>query len=41
MMVLGIFDKLNENGVKKKNLCIWFSLKYISGALTVNSTFNI
>ena len=38
MVVLGIFDRLKENGF----FCVFdISLKSISGVLTVNSTFNI
>jgi hypothetical protein len=40
MVVFGIFDRLKEN-VVIFFLYIWYSLKSISEALTVNSTFNI
>jgi hypothetical protein len=39
MVVFGIFDRLKENVIFF--LYIWYSLKSISEALTVNSTFNI
>ena len=40
MVVLGIFDRLKEN-VVIFFFVFWYSFKFISGALTVNSTFNI